>query len=233
MYPQTTALPGTSDLETVAYVSTLQRYWQTFPADVRQQAWREVAWRQPQVRPANTPERRLAGMAQLLAAYPGSGLLDTALALGHTNGDTPHVRSKWPLGQALAHLLDVPTRSYWTRRAHLGGRISKGQRLLGLQRARTVVIDAMLPICLLAAHQRADAPLQAHLLTCYHTAPCLPDNHILRYMRHRMLGNAPGLLELVTGARQQQGLLQLFVDFCGNDEGQCQGCEFPVAPQAQ
>jgi hypothetical protein len=48
-------------------------------------------------------------------------------------------------------------------------------------------------------------------------------------MHHRLLGNDPTLLGLVAGARQQQGLLQLFTDFCGNDEGNCQGCDFPLA----
>jgi hypothetical protein len=47
-------------------------------------------------------------------------------------------------------------------------------------------------------------------------------------MHHRMLGNDPALLGLVTGALQQQGLLQLFTDYCGNDEGHCQGCDFPL-----
>jgi hypothetical protein len=31
----------------------------------------------------------------------------------------------------------------------------------------------------------------------------------------------------VTGAGQQQGVLQIFTDFCDNDEGECQGCDFP------
>jgi hypothetical protein len=92
-----------------------------------------------------------------------------------------------------------------------------------------VVIDAMLPILLLYAQHGADVTLSDHLLASYHTAPLLPDNHLLRYMRHRMLGNDPVLLGLVTGARQQQGLLQLFMDFCGNDEGNCQGCDFPLS----
>jgi hypothetical protein len=87
----------------------------------------------------------------------------------------------------------------------------------------------MLPVLMLYAQYSADAALREHLLACYHTAPLLSDNHLLRYMHHRMLGNDPALLGLVTGARQQQGLLQLFTDFCGNDEGNCQGCDFPLA----
>jgi hypothetical protein len=220
---------GTRDAETRQYVMVLQEYWHTFPADIRQRAWHDMNWRQPHVRPANTPERRLAGMAQILAHYHGTGLFDAAVGLCHTSYRERAARPVRALGHALARLLDVPTPSYWTRRAHLGGRISKGQRLIGTQRARTVVIDAILPVLMLYAQHSADAALCEHLLACYHTAPLLPDNHVLRYMHHRMLGNDPALLGLVAGARRQQGLLQLFTDFCGNDEGNCQGCDFPSA----
>ena len=61
-----------------------------------------------------------------------------------------------------------------------------------------------------------------------HAAPRLPDNHALRYMARRLLGDDPSLLPLVAGARQQQGLLQVLTDYCGNDEGDCQGCDFPL-----
>jgi hypothetical protein len=215
------------DAETGQYVRALQAYWHTFPADVRQRAWHDVDWHQPHVRPTNTPQRRLAGMAQMLAHYHDTSLLDAAVTLCRVHDGETTTRTARVLGHALARLLDVPTRSYWTRRAHLAGQIGKGQRLIGVQRARTVMIDAMLPIVLVHAQRHADTALSDRLLACYHTAPLLPDNHVLRYMRHRMLGNNPALLAHVTGARQQQGLLQLFTDFCGNDEGNCQGCEFP------
>jgi len=228
MLPYNTSTCGTMDAETRQYVMALQDYWHTFPADIQQCAWHDVNWRQPNVRPANTPERRLAGMAQILAHYHSTSLFDAAVALCHTSCRQSAVRSARMLGHALARLLDVPALSYWTRRAYLGGRLSQGQRLIGTQQARTVVIDAMLPVLMLYAQHSPDTALREHLLACYHTTPRLPDNHVLRYMHHRMLGNDPTLLGLVTGARQQQGLLQLFADFCGNDEGNCQGCNFPL-----
>jgi hypothetical protein len=229
MFPPSMPTSGALDAETTQYVRGLQDYWHTFPADIQQRAWHDVDWRQPNARPTNTPQRRLAGMARMLAHYHGTSLLDAAVALCRTRCRETNTRPARALCHALARLLDVPALSYWTRRAHLGGRISKGQRLIGVQRARTVVIDAMLPILLVYAQRTADVALSDRLLACYHAAPLLPDNHLLRYMRHRLLGNDPVLLSHVTGARQQQGLLQLFTDFCGNDEGNCQGCDFPLA----
>jgi uncharacterized protein DUF2851 len=227
MLPYNTCPSETMDTETRQYVMVLQDYWHTFPAAIQQCARHDINWRQPHVRPANTPERRLAGMAQILAHYGSTSLFDAAVALCQASYLERAARPVRALGHALARLLDIPTLSYWTRRTHLGGRISKGQRLIGTQRARSVVIDAMLPVLMLYAQHSADAALCEHLLACYHTAPLLSDNHVLRYMHHRMLGNDPALLGLVTGALQQQGLLQLFTDYCGNDEGNCQGCDFP------
>ncbi len=204
MVPSNTCTCGTMEAETRQYVMALQGYWRTFPAAIQQCAWHDVNWRQPNVRPANTPERRLAGMAQILAHYDGTSLFDAAVALCHTSYRQSAVRPARTLVHSLA-------------------------RLIGTQRARTVVVDAILPVLMLYAQHGTDAALREHLLACYHTAPLLPDNHLLRYMHHRMLGNDPALLGLVTGARQQQGLLQLFTDFCGNDEGNCQGCDFPLA----
>jgi hypothetical protein len=154
--------------------------------------------------------------------------LEVGVALGHSVAGANDRATGRALCRALSRLFDLPVLSYWTQRARLGGRKGTTQRLIGRSRALTVVVDAMLPVLLLYAHTCGDRPLQTRLLDCYHAAPRLPDNHLLRYMSQRLLGRDPALLSLITGACQQQGLLQVFDDFCGNDEGDCQGCEFPL-----
>jgi hypothetical protein len=123
-------------------------------------------------------------------------------------------------------MLIVPVTSYWTAHSRLGSRKGNPQRLIGTQRALTMVVDAVLPVLLLSA--QASAPLQTALLACYRAAPRLPDNALLRYMARRLFGDDPALLPLMSGARQQQGVLQIFSDYCDNDEGNCQGCDFPL-----
>jgi hypothetical protein len=85
----------------------------------------------------------------------------------------------------------------------------------------------MLPVLLYKAHAQGDTDLAQLLLTGYRVAPRLPGNSILRDMSRRLLGNDPRLLALVTHARHQQGILQVFEDYCSHDEGGCQGCGFP------
>ncbi len=214
------------DADTRRYVEDVQEHWLGFPAAIRQRAWHTVNWRQPNVRPANSPERRLAGMAFLLDACHGTTLIDVSASLcGRSAADNARPRE---LCNALADLLTCGGPSYWTGRARFGSREGRPQHLIGAGRARTVVVDALLPVLLLHARHHADTSLRDTLLACYEATPRLPDNHALRYMARRLLGDDASLLSLVTGARQQQGLLQVLTDYCGNDEGDCQGCDFPL-----
>ena len=228
LLPQAIRHATTMDVETLRYLEELQGYWTKFPVRVQQRAWHHMTWRQPHVRPANTPERRLAGMAQVLTRYHNTDLLHAAVALCRTFAEQTEVVAARSLCQALASLLVAPETSYWQRRTHFGGRPGKPQRLIGTQRALTVVIDAVLPVLLLSAQRSGDAWLRDTVLVCYRAAPRLPDNTLLRDMARCLLGNDAALLALVTGARQQQGMLQVFYDFCSNNEGDCQGCDFPL-----
>lgn len=214
------------DDDTRRYVEDLHGHWLGFPVAVRQRAWHTVNWRQPNVRPANSPERRLAGMACLLDACRGTTLIDVGALLCRESAAEKTKPRK--LCEALTALLTCGGPSYWTCRARFGSRQSRPQHLVGPGRALTVVIDALLPVLLLFAQHHADTSLRDTILTCYEAAPRLPDNHALRYMARRLLGDDASLLSLITGARQQQGLLQVLTDHCGNDEGDCQGCDFPL-----
>ena len=214
------------DDDTRRYVEDLHEHWLGFPAAVRRRAWHTVNWRQPNVRPANSPERRLAGMAGLLDACRGTTLVDASVSLCRASA-AGNAKPR-ELCKTLAALLTCGGPSYWTRRPRFGSRPSRPQHLIGAGRALTVVVDALLPVLLLHAQRHADTSLRDTLLACHEAAPRLPDNHALRYMARRLLGDDAVLLPLVAGARQQQGLLQVLTDYCGNDEGDCQGCDFPL-----
>ena len=214
------------DDDTQRYLADLYEHWLGFPVAVRQRVWQTVNWRQPNVRPANSPERRLAGIACLLNACYDTNLMDAAVSLCR-NAAAGNAKPR-VLCVALTATLTCGGPSYWTRRARFGSRQGRSQHLIGAGRALTVVVDALLPVLLLFAQHHADTSLRDTLLACHEAAPRLPDNHALRYMSRRLLGDDPSLLSLITGARQQQGLLQVLTDYCGNDEGDCQGCDFPL-----
>lgn len=219
------AIAADTDTEAHLYAMRLRHFWESFPAVLRNRAWHEEShfWRQPNVRPANTPERRLAGMAQILALHAETTLFDGILQRCRT----PHSTGR-SLCRALQLLLTPSLPSYWARRAHYHSLPQREQRLIGPQRALTIVVDAIVPVVLLWAQHQKDDALRSHVMQCFYTAPRLPENHLLRYITCRLLGNDPTFCPLITGARQQQGLLQILADFCSHDEGDCQGCDFPL-----
>ena len=216
------------DDETRVYLFALQRAWTRLPHEMQHLGDSSIDWRQPHVRPANTPERRLAGMAQLLAQYGDADLCGAALSRCRAvSGATQASRAR-AVYRALIDMLQRPAPAYWGGRSRFGSRPGRmPQRLIGGQRALTIVVDAMLPVLLGEARAQGDAELQQLLLDSYRLAPRLPDNAALRDMSRRLLGGDPSLLGLVTHARHQQGMLQVFEDYCSHDEGDCQGCGFP------
>ena len=129
-------------------------------------------------------------MAQLLAQYHGTNLLDAGIARCSAFAGGNDQRAARALCRALTGMFDLSVPSYWTWRARLGGRQGKAQRLIGESRALTVVVDAVLPVLLLSA--QATEPLQTTLLACYRSAPRLPNNSLLRYMARRLFGDHDG-----------------------------------------
>ena len=215
------------DDETRVYLFALQRAWMRLPSEM-QELGGGIDWRHPHVRPTNTPERRLAGMAQLLAAYGEADLCGAALSRCRAASGSPPTARARAVNRALIDLLQQPAPAYWGARSRFGASLGRlPQRLIGRQRALTMVVDAMLPVLLGEARAQGDAELQQLLLDSYRAAPRLPDNSVLRNMSRRLLGDDPSLLALVTQARHQQGMLQVFEDYCSHDEGGCQGCGFP------
>lgn len=222
------ALP-TMDDETRTYVAALNRAWTRWSHEIQQPTGRPIDWRHPHVRPMNTPERRLAAMAQLLLAYGDTDLCRAATALSQEPLGPSGARRRPTLIRAWIEMLQVPAHAYWSTRSRFGSRSGGArQQLIGRQRALTMVVDAVLPVLLGEARAQGDVDLVPRLLASYRGAPRLPDNAILRDMSRRLLGDDPELLALVTHARQQQGMLQIFEDYCSHDEGGCQGCGFPL-----
>ena len=191
------------DDETRRYLDNLHGRWFGFPPTVRQRAWHAVNWRQPNVRPANSPERRLAGMACLLSGFRNATFIDAGLSLLQ-EAKAGHGRPR-ALCLALTSMFVCAGPSYWSGRACFGSRPVRSQHLIGSGRALTVVVDALLPILLLYAQHQGDGCLRDAVLSCYEAAPRQPDNHALRYMARRLLGDDATLLPLIEGRANNRG----------------------------
>jgi len=196
------------------YVRRLHRLWNEHgfkdPADGN------IVWKAAAVRPANLPERRIAGTGHVLARSYEDGFLFSILKR-LLRSDSREARKR------CIEFLTPAEDEFWSYRytAH-GRRLAKPVSLIGRDRALTIVVNSFVPLGLLHARMetRGDAEELVHKLYC--SLSSLPPNNITRLMEYKMFGNSSGR-RIARTARTQQGLLQIFADWCSEDPS-CENC---------
>jgi hypothetical protein len=185
------------------------------------------AWSFAGSRPANYPPRRLAAMSSLLARNLADGLFRTALVA---------IEQGEPARQVIRRLKALflsASDPYWDFRYHFGGkRLAKPFKLVGEERGAAILVNVVLPVLLAYARQKADPALERRLHGLYRAHPRLPGNNVTEFMNCRVFGSASQASKVVTSARRQQGLYQIFKDFCERDDTRCSKCAFMLALDA-
>lgn len=158
-------------------------------------------WRLAGLRPLNRPERRLAALAQIIPKIPE--LLSALKA-----------REPKRFGTLLLALRDP----FWEKHATLTGTSLRTPcRLIGEERVQDILINIFWPMVSLEDPEAAREGLQAMKMAI---------NSAARVASQRMLISA-----LTPKQRRealvQQGLLQIFRDYCQTDCSQCRDCTFP------
>ena len=194
------------DEGTRAFVRSLWDHWWK-----RRSAWdrlvlQPAAWRLSSLRPHNHPVRRLAAAAGLF-----TGRSPLVEELPRLSAADP---AEW-FCQARA-LLDPPAAlPYWQNRLSFGGRRQKVEiALLGEGRLAAVLSNVVVPF--LAATGWPIAPLLPLL-------PAEEDNSLIRHTAHSLFGRDHNPAAYHDGLKQQ-GLLQIFHDFCLNNRSACADC---------
>lgn len=158
-------------------------------------------WRLAGLRPLNRPERRLAGLAQLVPRIPD--LLATMRA-----------RDADRFVQTLVSVRD----SFWEKHATLSGPpLATSCRLIGEERAQDMLINIFWPFVFLDDPGAAEKGLRE-----LNAAP----NSAARIASQRTLISALAPKQ-AREALIQQGLLQIFRDYCQADCSNCRNCTFP------
>jgi len=158
-------------------------------------------WKLAGQRPLNRPERRLAALAQIAPILP-----KLLAALKSRDAER--------FSQALLSIRDP----FWEKHATLTGTpLRTSCRLVGEERVRDILINIFWPMVSL------EEPEMAQRALCEMSAP---PNGTARLASQRMLISA-----LTPKQRRealvQQGLLQIFRDYCQTDCSQCRDCTFP------
>lgn len=188
-----------------AYTRALWDRWWKWRAEWEDRVLPASVWNFTGHRPINHPHRRLAAAATLL----------------RQRGDV------WPACRQALLQDDDPSRvfrgledEYWSRHCTLGGRpMKQPAELIGAARAEEIVVNVILPLAFALGR---DEPVlrQRAEQQFLRRRPTAPHSVMLRAVAHLL----PAQPRVLTTAAHQQGLLQVFEDFCLQSDqpnGQC------------
>lgn len=190
-----------------AYTLDLEAHSAESPMAVRPAEWR---WRG--CRPANTPVRRVAAAAALLAEG-GEHLAEHSIV---ALLELPPRRAC----TALRALWARPGDGYWQEHADLGRPLARRAALIGEQRAADIVVNVLLPWALALGRSSGNVALEQAALAAYRTHPPLADNQITRHMARQIVGASGS--RVLRSACLQQGLIQIYQGWC--DARDCAHC---------
>jgi hypothetical protein len=162
-------------------------------------------WRLSAVRPGNHPQRRVGALAALLADWPAvsAPLLDA----------TRWSQASW------VRLLSALDHPFWATHYTLrAAPATHPVALIGSSRIHELLANVVYPLLV---------PERSRLWAEYLELPALLDNQKVRRACLRLFGKDQGARHFQRKLHHQQGLLQIYEDFCLEDHSGCADCPFP------
>jgi hypothetical protein len=205
----------TADLDaykrsTREYVRQLWDRWWPHRDELQRLILTSKIWRLSSTRPLNHPQRRLAALAILARDWPR---LHRATAKSTIDATKIFFRT-----------LDHP---FWNFHYTLTSKASsKKMALIGEARIADILANVLFPFWL--AHDLdPSASLGKNVWTEYAKLPAQLSNRRLETGATRLFGDDPRRKEFLRTVANQQGLLQIYEDFCMRDNSDCAQCPFP------
>ncbi len=172
-------------------------------------------WHMSSTRPLNHPQRRLAALVMLVREWSGfRRCLSKAVA-----GDTP--------ATTVANFFSELEHPFWNFHYTLMSEAApKAMALIGKSRVADILANVLLPFWF---SEGADpsTPLRTSVWPAYAKLPALLSNRRLETAVTRLFGNDPRRKQFLKTVAHQQGLLQIYEDFCMQDNSDCAQCPFP------
>ena len=158
-------------------------------------------WKLAGLRPLNRPERRLAALAQIVPRIP-----ELLAALKSADADR--------FSHALLSIRDP----FWEKHATLtGSPLRTPCRLLGEERVHDILVNVFWPMVSLENPDAAQTAFRTFTTAANGAARIASQRLLISALKPKQAREA-----LV-----QQGLLQIFRDYCQADCSQCRDCTFP------
>ena len=197
---------GIYDAGTRNYVRTLWDRWWPYRDKMERLILPKKLWRLSGARPLNHPQRRLAALASIAQKWPAF-----LKSLGKRDGSA---------ASAFFLALEHP---FWNFHYTLTSEPApKPMALVGDSRATEILANVLFPFLLSE---------QKEIWSDYAKLPAELTNRRLETGATRLFGNDPRRASFLKTAAHQQGLLQIYEDFCLQDNSDCAQCPFPEQMQ--
>lgn len=196
------------DEETRAFIRQVWNHWWKYQSKYHARLLSRKDWVLHGLRPHNHPLRRLM-FAAILFSHKES--LNRRLPKYHSGKPAEWLKKTM-------QLLGTRSSVYWCFRLALGGKKQrKAVPLVGSGRLAAIISNVLVPFMI------AEGKPEANYSELLRQVPAEEDNNIIRKTAHVLLGPDHNPRLYRTGLRQQ-GMLQIFHDFCLNDRSNCQAC---------
>ncbi len=196
-------------------VPEAKRLWNEF-WPLRKEARPEIPWRRDSVRPANSPERRIALLCAFLEKFTLNPLPGFAAALGR---QTP--RQFIRTAEKDLRLSDPFWEPRWSFRSCP---LEKKVSILGADRAVVLLTDVIAPCLLAWAELHSDASLGEKARELFLHLPAGSDNRVMKNALRRWFPAEtlnPGLFRRAAAG---QGCLHIYKKYCAKRSGDCSSC---------
>ena len=192
------------------YVRQLWDCWWSHRDDLQRLILPLNAWHISGTRPANHPQRRLAALAALVREWP---------RLQRASGKSS-VAAANDFFQGLEH-------PFWNFHYTFTSRRSvKEMTLIGKSRVADILANVLFPFWAAHDQQRLISPSKL-LWAEYEKMPAHLSNRRVETAATRLFGSDPRRNQFLRTVAHQQGLLQIYEDFCMQDNSDCAQCPFP------
>ena len=190
------------DLETRSHLRRLWDRWWKLRDDFARLSLAPGSWRLGSVRPANHPQRRVAALGRIVRNWRKMRSLAQ-------EGDIPAIRGFF------AGLRD----EYWDFHYTITSKKSpRRMALIGDTRVNDMLANVFYPLAILSRPERWKD---------YEKLPASLVSRRAKIAATRLMGNSSDAKAILKTAVNQQGLLQIYEDFCMQDNSDCAHCLFP------
>jgi Protein of unknown function (DUF2851) len=190
------------DATTRSYLRELWEQWWPHRAEFERLALSPDSWNFAGQRPVNHPQRRLAALIEIVRHWPKVRALAKACE-----------------PDAITEFFSELHDDYWDLHYTLTSKSSASpMALVGESRVTEMLMNVLFPLAMHADPQR--------WIGCKNV-PAVLGNRRVETAAQRLFGEDPRRRTLLKTAAAQQGLLQIYEDFCQRDASDCHHCRFP------